>query len=115
MKQPFSDSDQLITSYLTPVRELITLKIKSETRVIIKIRRITVRTSLSTPKEESTTRSISSKKNKAEQNTAITTALSGHEEYLLPSVNFRPKSVPRSCIAPLKTITNIKNALDLQI
>tara|TARA_Y100000992_G_scaffold301633_1_gene273028 strand:- start:8927 stop:9151 length:225 start_codon:yes stop_codon:yes gene_type:complete len=74
-----------------------------------------VRTSLSTPKEESTARLISSKKNKAEHNTAITTALSGHEEYRLPSVNFRPNKVPRACITPLKTTTNIKNAPDLQI
>ena len=115
MKQPFSDSDQLKTSYLTPRNELIILKIKSDTRGNKKIRRMTVRNLLSIPKEDSTAKFMSSKEIKAEQNTAKTTALSGHEEYLLPSVNFRPSKVPRVCIVVLKTITNIKNALELQI
>lgn len=91
------------------------MKIKSETRGITKIRRITVRNSLSIPKEDSTAKLMSSKKIKPEQNTHKITALSGHEEYRLPSVNFRPSRVPRACIAALKATTNIKNALDLEI
>tara|TARA_B100000459_G_scaffold86653_1_gene48646 strand:+ start:2610 stop:2912 length:303 start_codon:yes stop_codon:yes gene_type:complete len=100
---------------LTPINELIILKIKSDTRGITKIKRTTVRNLLSISKEDPTAELISSKKIKAEQNTATTTALSGHEEYRLPSVNFRPSKVPRACITTLKTTTNIKNAPDLQI
>tara|TARA_Y100000768_G_scaffold191040_1_gene143180 strand:+ start:1870 stop:2136 length:267 start_codon:yes stop_codon:yes gene_type:complete len=87
----------------------------SETRGTKKISIIIVRALLSVSKEDSTARLISSKKTVAEQKTAIKTALSGHEEYRLPSVNIRPSKVPRACISTLKATTIIKNALDLQI